>query len=381
LEIHLMKKSLIAFAIFGAFAASASAQSSVTLYGIIDAGVVSTDNQSSAGARTMRLDSGVLTTSRWGISGTESLEGNLKANFNLEGTLSNDTGALGVPSASNPATTSTTSIFDRAATVGMSGDFGAITMGRQNLAGIHVLAMADPMGLAHAPSNPNVLYGAQNSGALYGGWGVNGANSSALRQSNSVKYVTPTNAYGIGGAAMYAMGETTTSLSASSYAGASAYFTDGVSGVAVAYGKAKDTTGLSSIETYAVGGKLKAADAVTVKATFVENTVTGGAQSTRKIAVFGFGADFALSPATTLTAAYYGTTLSGTSPLGAGKADQYIGIAKYAFSKRTVLYTSLTYIKAGSAAAADQSMAANLIAVGSNKDHAKRFAVGINHSF
>src|SRR6266487_1895603 len=90
-----MKKTILAFAVLSAFAATASAQSSVTIYGIVDAAVVATTNQTATGGSKFSMDAGQLLTSRWGIKGSEDLGGGLKANFNLEGTLANDTGAAG----------------------------------------------------------------------------------------------------------------------------------------------------------------------------------------------------------------------------------------------------------------------------------------------
>src|SRR5450830_995671 len=74
-------------------ASLAQAQSTVTLYGIVDAAVMSTTNQ--AGGTKNEVAAGALSTSRWGFKGSEDLGGGLKANFNLESTLANDTGAGG----------------------------------------------------------------------------------------------------------------------------------------------------------------------------------------------------------------------------------------------------------------------------------------------
>ncbi|MFA9273289.1 MAG: porin [Candidatus Aquirickettsiella gammari] len=114
-----MKKSILALAALstlGAFSSAAMAQTSVTVYGIVDAGVAYKD----AGAgKLTSLDSGLNSTSRLGFKGTEVLNGGLKANFNLEMGLKADTGA-------NDA-----AIFARGAWVGLSGDdFGSVNFGR-----------------------------------------------------------------------------------------------------------------------------------------------------------------------------------------------------------------------------------------------------------
>ena len=115
-----MKKSLIALAVLAA-AGAASAQSSVTLYGRVDAGLVSLKDQVNGdGVSRTKLDSNVLNNSLWGIKGTEDLGGGLKANFVLEQGLSVDTGE---PAAAARA-------FHRQATVGLSGSFGSVDLGR-----------------------------------------------------------------------------------------------------------------------------------------------------------------------------------------------------------------------------------------------------------
>jgi predicted porin len=128
-----MKKSLIALAVMAA-AGAASAQSSVTVYGIMDLNVGTCKNSlgfSSYGcisdANTAvksqnGVNSGGLSTSRWGLKGTEDLGGGTKAYFQLEQGLYADKG-------DSTATTAGTQ-FDRISIVGLSGDFGAVQLGR-----------------------------------------------------------------------------------------------------------------------------------------------------------------------------------------------------------------------------------------------------------
>src|SRR5258708_39891884 len=88
-----MKKSLLALAALGAFAGVAHAQSSVTLYGIIDEGF--NINTNSGGHHLYNLSSGVLQGSRFGLRGTEDLGGCLKAIFVLENGFAVNNGRLG----------------------------------------------------------------------------------------------------------------------------------------------------------------------------------------------------------------------------------------------------------------------------------------------
>jgi predicted porin len=380
-----MKKSLLAFAVMGAFAMSAQAQSSVTIYGIIDAAVMYNSNQTASGGSKTTMDAGQLLTSRWGIKGSEDLGGGLKANFNLEGTLANDTGAAGAGFGGNVfnQTGSGTSLFDRLSWVGLSGDFGAVTLGRNNILGVDSVGLADPISLAHAGTNPNVMFSAMNYGAFYGGFGTN-QGGTALRQNNSIKYVSPL-MNGFGGALMYGFGEKAGDTGASSYMGASGFFTDGTNGAAVAYAKLKDFTNTSTLTAWAAGAKYKIDPSFVLRATYAQDTIDGaitiapfGNANGRKIAVTGLGVDYLMSAQTTFTGAYYGTKRSGDL---SGKADQYIGMVKYALSKRTTAYATLTYAKAGSASLQDTTLALGIIGLNTGNSSATRTAVGVLHAF
>ncbi|MDE1171430.1 MAG: porin [Verrucomicrobium sp.] len=114
-----MKKSLLALAALGAFAGVAHAQSSVTLYGIIDEGF--NINTNAGGKHLYNLSSGVLQGSRWGLRGTEDLGGGLKAIFVLENGFDVNNGKLGQGGL----------MFGRQAYVGLSSQFGTVTLGRQ----------------------------------------------------------------------------------------------------------------------------------------------------------------------------------------------------------------------------------------------------------
>ncbi|MDE2430213.1 MAG: porin, partial [Burkholderiales bacterium] len=266
-----MKKTLLAFAVLSAFAATASAQSSVTLYGIVDAAAVYTTNQTASGGNKFAMDSGQLATSRWGIKGSEDIGGGMKVNFDLEGTLANKTGGAGASYGGGFVQGGTNaSLFDRLSWIGLSGSFGSVTFGRNNILGVDSVGLADPMGLAHAGSNPNVMFGALNAGGLYGGFGTN-QGGTALRQNNSIKYVSPLMS-GFGGALMYGFGEKAGDASASSYAGLSGFFTDGTNGIAVSYAKMKDAANLASLSGWALGAKYKIADPVTLRFTHTQNT-------------------------------------------------------------------------------------------------------------
>lgn len=124
-----MKKTLLAVTLLGIFAGGAHAQTSVTLYGILDEGLMFNTNAKNVvggvnvGGRLLNLDStNGINGSRWGMKGAEDLGGGLKAVFTLESGINLNTGAFaqgGTP-------------FGRQTFVGLSSDqYGAVTLGRQ----------------------------------------------------------------------------------------------------------------------------------------------------------------------------------------------------------------------------------------------------------
>lgn len=185
-----MKKSLLALAVLGAFAGAASAQTNVTLYGIADAGIGMADNDAAGGDNYVNVFSGIQSTSRFGIRGSEDLGSGLKATFNIEAGVNYDTGA----SDSDNGNT----FWQRRAVVGVAGGFGEVRIGRDYTPGFTAAGTTDVMG-----------YG------LFGNWltftAQNGAGNSLLngittRASNGLHYTSP-NWGGFTLRAMYSTGE------------------------------------------------------------------------------------------------------------------------------------------------------------------------------
>ncbi|MFB9127621.1 porin [Paraburkholderia dipogonis] len=118
-----MKRQL-ALAVGGCICAAAQAQSSVTLYGLIDNGVSYVSNQrtaTGAGRSNVFASSGNIVGNRWGLTGTEDLGGGLQAIFKLENGFTGTTGGLQQGGR----------LFGRQAWVGLSNPYGAVTLGRQ----------------------------------------------------------------------------------------------------------------------------------------------------------------------------------------------------------------------------------------------------------
>lgn len=195
-----MKTQLFALSVLSAASCAVQAQSSVTVYGVLDSFL----ELASAGNGTVaRISSGGAMGSRFGFRGSEDLGGGLKANFVLEAGLLMDTGAstgtATVPTSTVP--TGGTYMFQRMAMVGLSGDFGAINIGRQYTPHFGTMAAFDPAGFT--------MSGALNYYAGPGA-GINGGSlaDATTRRDNSIQYTTPTWG-GFKGNVFYAPGEST----------------------------------------------------------------------------------------------------------------------------------------------------------------------------
>ena len=186
-----MKKSLVALAAL-AFVGIASAQSSVTLFGVVDA-TVAFGNGSIAN-RTQLTNSG-YNSSRLGFRGTEDLGGGLNASFWLEAGVNNDNGS-GVNTNTNNQVTGATGggglTFNRRSTVSLAGAFGEVRLGRDYTPQFWNQTVFDPFGTNGVGTTQTL-----NSGL--GG-------TTAVRASNSIGYFLPAMG-GIYGQAQLYMGE------------------------------------------------------------------------------------------------------------------------------------------------------------------------------
>ncbi|MDM0004580.1 porin [Variovorax sp. J22G73] len=197
-----------------AVAGVASAQSSVTLFGVVDASisgyssksqdlkptvlrndfrVPTYTNQGSVKVSRTALASSAYNSSRLGFRGTEDLGGGLAASFWLEAPITNDDGATGI------------STFARRSTVSLSGGFGEIRLGRDYTPTFWNDTVFDPFGTngvgTNLISSANGFNVATNSSGGFAG------NQNYVRASNSIGYFLPPNLGGFYGQVMYAFHE------------------------------------------------------------------------------------------------------------------------------------------------------------------------------
>jgi len=233
-----MKKSLVALAVLAA-AGAASAQSSVTLFGIVDASIGHISGSNGGQSRTYLGNSG-LNSSRLGFRGVEDLGGGLAASFWLEGALNNDDGTAGQLG---------TGGFDfrRRSTVSLSGNFGEVRLGRDLTPTHHNDDVFSPFGTVGVGAN--IVFAALNNAQ-----GFN-ANPNQVRASNSIGYFLPSNLGGFYGQAMYGLAENTSGATGAAalagrsgqYAGGRVGYANGPVDVALAYGESKGATNAASL--------------------------------------------------------------------------------------------------------------------------------------
>ncbi|WP_418498207.1 porin [Duodenibacillus massiliensis] len=127
----MFKKSLTAVAVLGAFAGAAMA-SQVTMYGVVDTGLMYTYKDVADGDPTtdfevnkLALNSGINAASRFGLKGTEDLGNGLKIGFKLENGFKADDGTFKTAGR----------LFDREASLSVYSDFGTLSMGRMGAVG------------------------------------------------------------------------------------------------------------------------------------------------------------------------------------------------------------------------------------------------------
>ncbi len=258
--------STLSLALLGV-AGVAHAQSSVTLYGVIDESVQWTHNVAVDGdnKNQIGLAGGNLSGERWGLKGTEDLGGGLKAIFQLENGFNINNGAL----------RQNGKMFGRQAYVGLTQDqYGTITLGRQY----------DPLVDMVQP-----LTGDNYFGSTFATPGDVDNNDNSSRTSNAVKYVSPT-LDGFQFEGMYAFGGVAGSTGSGQTWSAAATYGIGSFNIAAGYFRADNGSALSPAfqrpNTWSG----------TSDGTFDGDSVNGAYQSAKSIGIASIAAQYVAGP-------------------------------------------------------------------------------------
>jgi predicted porin len=359
-----MKKSLLALAVLGAFTGVASAQSSVTLFGVVD---LSGNDIKNGHTHTQSLQSNQLNSNRLGFRGIEDLGGGLKAGFWLEAGMANEQGIMG---GSNGLTTSTgangASIFNRRSTVSLFSPMGEIRLGRDYDPSFWNTVFDDVDGANGLGQGLNLI-SSLGSGAI-----------TIARDNNTIGYFLPPNIGGVYGQAMVAAGQSSAigGTPGEKYYGARLGWAAGPADVNVAYGKTK-TAFNSDFKMMNAGGSY---DFGVVKLYGYYNRNTF--QSLRQV-VYDVSLSVPLGQGE-FRAVYAHENASGTSAAGHNSnpddANLYSVEYVYNLSKRTALYTTAARISNKGAAAFNvlPGTAADATLAGGKSTG---YNLGIRHSF
>ncbi|WP_439671040.1 Porin [Cupriavidus necator] len=368
-----MKMKLFAAAVAALAAGGAYAQSSVTLYGVADVGLEYVNNANAAGDDLFRMSSGNQSGSRWGLRGVEDLGGGLKGVFVLESGFDLDTGSN--------ATSQGGRLFGRQAYVGLQSQFGSLLLGRQQTSFYDFGLQFDPMAIS----------------SRYGILSQDGAFAS--RADNTVKYIGKFG--GLTASAFYSFNnngqEVAGAFRRGQQYGALVSYAAGPFAVGAAYDEIHGTVSAGGVDqsgertrratvgaNYAFGpAKVYAgyrwAKAFDGAALTGGTTVDNGVLTTSTASnLYWLGLGYQLTPAFSLSgAAYY-------QDFRKSEADpwQFVITADYALSKRTDVYTSLSYTlnDKGSALGVNGFNTATTTNVQANKDQFGA-VVGLRHKF
>ncbi|WP_454875266.1 porin [Paraburkholderia xenovorans] len=375
---------------------TAHAQSRLTLYGLIDEGLLLSTN--SAGGRQYEVQSDVMQPSRWGIRGTEELGSGMQALFVLENGFDPSSGKLRQGGLE----------FGRQAYVGVSSTWGTVTLGRQYDSVVDFLSMLSAAGqfggsiVAHAGDADNFI--------------------STARINNSIKYTSDTYG-GFTFDALYSFGGIAGDVSRNQIYSFGAGYTRGPLAIGVAFltarnpnigfwgtstpGTATPTTvsiaspifsGFASAHNYqniAAAGTYSFG-ALTIGMTYSNVEFKGlgdlgsGPYPSAALHYSGeailnnaeFSVRFRMNPALLIGAAYDYTNVSSVNGQDGARYNQFEVGADYYLSKRTDVYVVGVYQKSsGTNSLGAPAVAAVYLLAPSSNDKQGVVRIGIRHKF
>ncbi|PVX84299.1 porin [Paraburkholderia unamae] len=329
-----------------AAAGAAHAQSSVTLYGVIDESIQFAHNTGPVGGAAgsdnfWGLAGGNLSGNRWGLKGTEDLGAGLKAIFQLENGFDINNGTLGQGG----------KMFGRQAFVGLSHDqYGTITLGRQY----------DPLVDMVQPLTADNYFG-----STFATPGDIDNNDNSSRTNNAIKYVSPS-LQGFQFEGMYALGGVAGATGSGQSWGAAATYGVGSFNVAGGYFRMDNGSSLASRTSDGVVGWSSAATSGAV----FDNQITAGYASAKSIGTASVAAQYVAGPFT-FGARYSNVQFKSDGYSTFGSTERYniaAGFLGYQLNPALLLGLGYTYTHG----AGDTSATYNQVSIGADYNLSKR---------
>ncbi|MDR5823649.1 porin [Caballeronia sp. LZ043] len=351
----------------GAASPVARAQSSVTLYGVIDTAI---DISNQGHGTLVRETSGAMQGSRWGFIGKEDLGGGYQAIFTLENGFNANTGTAGQGGL----------LFGRQAFVGFTGPQGTLTFGRQYSPEFWAFTYNDAFlgGLQGGLSDfyRTLLDGSQKN--MMNAYASNG------RTNNSVVYKTP-NLYGFTVTAMYAFGGVPGSIKDGQTVSGWVNYTLGGFAFNGAYLRTITTNGAGDLIAWTAGGTYTIGPAQIFLAYSKDTDTTANTPALTgpkvQFSLVNLGLRYQITPA--LTAMAQVVHVINTSDGLSASQNAYIEAIglQYALSKRTAVFASYGQVQNKNGSTYSLGGAVYLAGVATPNSVGRTFQLGMRTSF
>ncbi|MCI0150776.1 porin [Paraburkholderia sediminicola] len=342
-----MKLKEIAVAALAAIGTSAYAQSSVTLYGVVDSGLLYQSTSAASFSPTAknlgkvyRYKDGGIYSSLWGMKGTEDIGGGYHVNFKLQGVFDSGTGKFGLSDTPGVAAQ-----FNQVASVGLSGPFGSVNLGRQIVPMAYAMAETDVRAGQYFGSILTAWLG-MNTAAGWPGTSTNGP-IGALYDSNAIVYQSPSFG-GVSGALEYAPGGVAGSFQGGTRESAVLKYSNyGLKLSAVYYNGHDTNPGPTTVPTGLDNNRLWYLGALyTIKSFSVSASYSNGKNPAHSnlvdLDLYSVGLGYRFTPAFQITSGLYYLKDKNNS---ANKSTEIAAGAEYSLSKATLVYAQVGYVK------------------------------------
>jgi predicted porin len=371
MEIYLMKKSLLALAVLGAFATAAQADSSVTLFGTIDAGIMTQNNAGASLGHQTAFQDGQMAPSVFGLKGKEDLGGGLYAGFELEGGMVSGTGIGG----SGNHTSNNGGLFGRQSFIELSGDFGKVKVGEQYDPALYAALWVDPRGLSDSFSTLGAWVSAYVFSNTPNGSGqiLNG-----VFDVNSVSYEYSNSGFTVD--ALYSFGGVAGSTNAGAIKSIGAWYKGNGWTVSGGFNQTDDANGNKAVQGEVLGVGY-ATGPWAIRSSWTNFKVNSLLQAeVSNTTIWGIGADYKFG-SSTVNLSYFDAKNGDTAN---DKTSWVAVMDTYKLSKRTSLFAQIADVKADTAASITTTAFSPLYApTGAAAANTSTFylGVGIQHSF